>query len=266
MAWRGFGTNYGYNQKGGDIPYLTSLVPAPNSLIPLDGYIRFTLGVNDGLIDLTTVRITIASVLAFDGSMASFLGDFAGSDYVPVDNGYRFNLLKSSAYNSRVVTVLVEASTYGRTDINQSYQVTVNSLSDYPPVPYGTELNMVPVSRFTGEVQSGPLAGGQGLMFVSPSLTFSSSGNQIDLDSAEVATQAGDAYAQDSGDNLRPFLWGPPLPIPPVPIPVFPPQFNVPNYMPVWNDPNYGFLKTTQRSVIGVMHDTISLEDTVILY
>jgi hypothetical protein len=268
MAGRGFGGNYGYNYGGGGIPYLSSLVPAPNALIPIDGYVRLTVGVQGGMINLSTVHITVASELAFDGSTLSFGPDFLGSDYVfvPADNGYRFNILKSSPYDDQFATVIVEAETNDGTPTVQSYQVSTGAVIAYPPVPFGTELNRVPIRRFSGEVDTGLLSGAQGLAFVSPALKFQSIGSQMDVDVVEVATQAGDRYRQSPGDNLRPFLWGPPLLVPPVPVPVFPPQFDAVNYKPVWNGASFGFLKTTGRSVLGVMHDTILLTDTVILY
>lgn len=263
-----FGSVNGYNNARGGLPYLSSLVPVPNFLIPIDGYVRFTLGVHGSSINLSTVRITVESKIAYDGSTDTFGADFLTSSYTSEsgDNGYRFNILKTSSYINQFVTVIVEAETVSGVSTVQSYQVVSSELVDYPPVPYGVELGGIPIERFSGEPETGLLSGAAGLVFASPALKFQSSGSQIDIDKVEIATQGGDEYYPIVGDNLRPFLWGPPPLVPPVPIPVFPPQFDVLNYMPVWNGSAFGFLKTTERSVLGVLYDTVSLQTTYVLY
>src|SRR5271157_937493 len=74
MPSPGFGAEWGLNYGGGGVIYLTNLNPAPDSLVPSNNEIIFTVGVQGDLIDLSTVQITINSQLAFSGFTALLNG------------------------------------------------------------------------------------------------------------------------------------------------------------------------------------------------
>lgn len=80
------------------------------------------------------------------------------------------------------------------------------------PVPKGRFLGPVPASRFSGEPQSGPLSGGQGALFFSPSLLQQNDTNEIDLDFIQVSARASDAYERPAEEESRVFTFGPSSP------------------------------------------------------
>lgn len=76
------------------------------------------------------------------------------------------------------------------------------------PLPTGIILCHVPIERFTGEPTTGPLKGSNGLLFFSPSLLGQIPGNQFDLDSIRIDTDATDHYSPPIIENNRIFLFG----------------------------------------------------------
>ena len=81
----------------------------------------------------------------------------------------------------------------------------------YDP-PLGQEFGDAPSDAFSGKPESGPLAegsGSQGAIFFSPALLEENLGNEIDVDSIDVAAASADTYVQLSGANERVFTWGP---------------------------------------------------------
>jgi hypothetical protein len=274
MPTPGWGAEFGSNFGGGGVIYLTNLVPQPNNFIPSDQSIRFTIGVQAGLIDLSTVQITVSTHLAFDGSTATFAPDFAAStySYSVADNGYSFVLLSDLTYPA-TVTIVVTANTLDGATTTQSYQVNSAVPVVYPPTPLNVPLNSVSIAKFSGEAQSGVLAGGSGQVFFSPALLVANTGSQLDVDSVEMTVHAADTYNADptSSDNNRPFLWGPPPAVPTGR--AFPPDMDPVNYLPVWNSwvlgPSvapFGTLKTTQATATGVLTDIPTGDQTIILY
>jgi hypothetical protein len=275
MPAPGWGAEFGSNYGGGGVIYLTGLNPEPGDLIPTGtNAIQLTIGVQGGLIDLSTVQISIAALPCFDGSTASFDPQFTGSSYeysIP-DNGYSFNIIAGFDYPA-TVSVVVQASTTDGGTTTQSYMVQAKPNVQYPPTPLGVPLTSIPLAEFTGEVRSGILAGGQGQVFFSPALQESNAGSQLDVDSVEVNVHAADKYEPDpkKTTNYRPFLWGPPLPTPSGR--AYPPDMNNPGYLPVWNSWNAGpsqapfvQLKTTQADATGVLTDVPTGKQTIILY
>jgi hypothetical protein len=351
MPAPGWGAEFGQNFGAGGVVYLTNLAPEPGGLVPSDNSIRFTIGVQGGLIDLSSVQITISSQLAFSGFTAitqissvtnngglfeiqtlanhglstgqeitisgavgapvngvwfvtvidsthfalngsiysagytsggeislppSFSSDFSASSYehsVP-DNGYSFVLISSVQY-PQVISVVVTANTLDGGSSTQSYQVASTVQVIYPPMTYGIPLDNIPLDSFSGEVQTGILAGNMGQIFFSPALPVANTGSQLDVDSVETVVRAADSYDADptNSNNLRPFLWGPPPPPAIVPTREYPPDMSVSNYLPVWNSWNagpgksvYGTLKTSQATATGILTDVPTGKQTVILY
>lgn len=261
----GMGTNMGYLMGGGSLIRIYSPVPDENGFIPLDDFIRFTVGVEGSLIKLDTVRIEINSELAFDGTIPGYVGLYSGSSdyiYIPANNGYRFNIKRSFAYPDAVVPVHIVAETTDGGGTDQTYNVKAFSTPVYPPVALDAPYGNVPLDAFSGEADSGLLAGAQGLVFFSPSLTRSSNSNQVDFNFIELVARPKEVYTQPDVGNIRPFLSGPPFAVPPPSI--FPPQYNA-TYFPVLNG-NYTLMGTTKRNVIGVLFDTTFFTSTQIIY
>jgi hypothetical protein len=77
------------------------------------------------------------------------------------------------------------------------------------PVQRGKVLGSVPVGRFSGEPQSGPLSGAQGAVFFSPSLLQQNDTNEIYLDQIRVSVRASDAYERPAEEESRVFTFGP---------------------------------------------------------
>lgn len=63
-------------------------------------------------------------------------------------------------------------------------------------VPSGLLMGAVPVSRFTGEPATGPLAGNAGAVFFSPALPTASNVNRVDVAEVTVAAISSDAYSR----------------------------------------------------------------------
>ncbi len=270
MPGPGFGADVGQNWGGGGIIYLTNLIPQPNSPISGDA-IHFTIGVQGGLIDLSSIQIIVSSTLAFSGNPPTFSGGFATSSYsysVP-DNGYTFSLVSSFI---GTVTIQVSASTFDGSTTTQTYQVS--GPVNYPPTPFGVTIGSVSIDSFSGEAKSGILAGGHGQVFFGPAVTNSNTGSQIDLDNIETVAHAADTYNADPTNSAsqggRPWLWGPPTAV--LPARVFPPDLNIPNYNPCWNSWNgspstapFVFLSTTKSTITGILTNTHTGNVTVIL-
>lgn len=346
----GWGSEWGSNFGAGGVIYLTGLIPDDGGVIPSDNSIRFTVGVQGGLIDITSVQISVNSQLAFTGfsplggeitnatnnglglirvttSLANglitgqsvnvvgvfgvpadgewivtvvdgshfdltgstfsgaytggglvsfppaFAADFLSSSYAysAPDNGFSFVILGTIVYPSLVAVTVVANTTDGATSVN-SYQVVAPQQPNYLPTPFNVEFGIVPIARFTGEIQSGILAGSMGQVFFSPALPVANTGSQIDLDSIETVVKASDSYIpQAVGSNNRPWLWGPP-PVAP-PDRAYPPQYSTLSYTPVWNSWNgspttapFVMLMTTQAVVSGLLTSFPSGATTVVLY
>jgi len=261
----GFGQNVGQNVGGGGIPYLTDLTPLPEDFIPNDLHVHLTVGVQGSLIDLSKTKIYLSFLLVFDGSTVTFTPDFVtGSSFIydAPNNGYAFDIQVPLVHLEAMAVVEVSTSTTDGTDSTQTY--SFRGGPDYPPTPFGAVIGEIFLNRFSGESQEGLLSGSQGLVFMSPALQTANSGNEVDIDSLESRVITSDPYELAQTPNPRPFLVGPPLPVPPISPPPFPPQFSD-SYIPVLNDPNYA-LMNTKPTVRGVMFDSVSLETSVILY
>lgn len=131
------------------------------------------------------------------------------------------------------------------------------------PVPLGQPLGFVPIKSLTGNGGPSVLPNAAGLGFVSPSLNSQPGVNKIDIKSFSVTATPSDKYSQPPGSNRRPWLWGPPPVVPPVSPPPFPPVYSV-DYEPVFNA-DFCFLKTTQRSALGVLTDTTGPPVSVVI-
>lgn len=270
----GIGANTGQNWGGGGIIYVTNVVPAPGSPIPGSGFFQFTIGVSGALIDITKVQITInGSELAFDGTVLSgpsFIGlytAFSSYQYSVPDNGYSFVLNRNSGFTSSPILIAIHAETVDGIATDQSYQlITLAAGFSYPPVPFGKPLTTIPLSRFKGEYNSGLLTGIAGAAFFSPALLNQNTGSILDVDSVEVRTHTADAYALQSipqPDNSHPMLWGPAQG--PLPVKIFPPPYSS-SYKPILNSPIYTFLKSTQRTAVGILRNTTTgISQTIIV-
>lgn len=260
----GYGANFGDNFGGGGIIRLSGLNPAPFGTITANSTFHASVGVAGALISLATVTVIVGGETAF--SNGSFQGTFVSSStyqYNPSLNGYDFKFVKTGGYVVSPVQVTVLAETRDGATTTQTYQLFAELPVTYPPIPFNQPLGYVSLEKFSGEA-GGPLLGqAQGLAFFSPALT-SRANSQIDVQDFEVKTDASDKYAAPPGSNNRPWLWGPPPAVPPVNPPVFPPVYSS-QYEPHFNR-GFCFLKTTQRSVYGVMTDTMTSDTTVILY
>jgi hypothetical protein len=265
MPGPGVGANSGFGVGGGGIPYLTDLIPAPEVLLPDDGFWHFTVGVQGGLIDLSMLFVRADGQLAFDGTTASFTARYAADssyEYDPANNGYVFHFRKDEDYLSSHPTVTVEATTVDGSSWTNEYSFAVLS-PIYPPAPFGQILGTVSLDEFSGE--AGGLLASNGLVFFSPALSSPHAGNEIDVDDLELRVRVTDPYVRKDSANGRPFLVGPPPLVPPPSPPVFPPTYSDPDYMPVLNSAVFTLLKN-KPEVVGEMFDTVSLETTMILY
>jgi hypothetical protein len=78
----------------------------------------------------------------------------------------------------------------------------------YDP-PEDVELGVVPVSRFSGEPDSGVLAGSSGALFFSPALLEENVGTEVEIDSIGVTVHGSDVYLRPQELSRRVFTWGP---------------------------------------------------------
>jgi len=259
----GHGASHGANFGGGGLIRLYGLAPAPGGTIPVNGVFQLSAGVDGALVDLAAVKLVVGGEVAFSGG--SFQGAFASGStyqYNPAINGYDFSVVRAGGYLAPAVPVSLTAETRDGGTTLQTYQLLFQTAVVYPSVPLGVPLGHVSLSRFTGEA-GGPLGGAAGLAFFTPALT-PRGGSQIDVKDFGVAADAADAFVRDEGTNRRPWLWGPAPAVPPGSPPPFPPVYSS-GYEPHLNR-GFCFLKTTKRSVVGVITDTGTLVSTVILY
>lgn len=81
--------------------------------------------------------------------------------------------------------------------------------NDFEPVTYEVPMNRrlgeVPISGFTGEPESGPLSGSDGLVFFSPSLLQQNDTNEIDLDFISYEASSSDVYERPEETDSRVF-------------------------------------------------------------
>lgn len=77
------------------------------------------------------------------------------------------------------------------------------------PVPFGVVLGSIPLGRFTGEPQTGPLSGANGAIFFSPSFLQQNNTNEIDLDNIRVSVRTSDEYVRPIEEESRVFTFGP---------------------------------------------------------
>lgn len=262
---------------------LSEFSPNPDGLISVDNIFRFTIE-SQYPVSLSTVTIIVEGRTAF--SKNQFYGEFKeGSSFSSSlsGNGYNFVIRRASGYFLEHVAITIIASTQfdgpstntyhlrSSSQRSPSRSVPVHSVKAAPRAalpnsgaPLGQTLGLVPLSTFTGEGGPAVLSGATGLGFFSPSLNQQPGISEIDIRSFEVKSTPSESYSPPPGSNRRPWLWGPPLAVPPPSPPPFPPLYSV-NYEPTFNS-EFCFLKTTQRSVQGVMYDTLTLESFLILY
>lgn len=258
----GHGANYGGNYGGGGIIRLTGLNPGSGGTILVDTF-ALTVGVSGALVDLATVVVTVNGDPAFSG--VAFQGSYVGGSsysYNPSENGYDFTFVRAGGYTVPGVVVNVYSETRDGASTTQTYSMTAHVSVVYPPVPLGLALGEVGIARFTGEA-GGPLLGeAAGLAFFSPALS-PHPGNQIDVKGFEVSAHSPDRVVVKQTTNFRPWKWGPAPAVPPPPV-AFPPAYSA-GYEPHLNE-GFCFLKTTRRTVLGEMVNTMTSERTVILY
>jgi hypothetical protein len=137
------------------------------------------------------------------------------------------------------------------------------------PVPFGKQYGSVALTKFTGHVNSGVLENSNRSVFFSPALVTPVSGTEVDVSSVQARVIATDGYvkpqpATAQAETRRPFLLGPP---PGVPSPrLYPPDFTIPSYVPVMNDPSYGFANVKPGSAVrGVLYNTTTLQTDILL-
>ncbi len=75
--------------------------------------------------------------------------------------------------------------------------------------PENVELGKIPISRFSGEPNSGVLAGAGGAIFFSPSLLQDNVGTEMEVDSINVTVHGSDVYLRPQALSRRVFTWGP---------------------------------------------------------
>lgn len=100
-------------------------------------------------------------------------------------------------------------------------------------------------------------------IFISPSYESPNPANSISVENVSALNRSGevyDAHVKNQMTNQRPFLFGPP---PAVPGAIYPPQD--PNYVPCFNQ-SFTFMCTKRYNVTGVLHNSLTLEDTIIFY
>lgn len=137
------------------------------------------------------------------------------------------------------------------------------------PIPFNKRLGSVPLTRFTGHVDSGMLEDSGRSVFFSPALTTPASGTEIDVSNVQVRTFACDTYsppqpATDNAETKRPFLFGPP-PAAPSGRP-YPPDVSVPSYVPVLNDSTYALMSVKPGTAIrGELLNTTTMQLDVLL-
>ncbi len=254
----------GNNFDGDEVLYLTGQVPEPNGLVVDSNPIQFVIAARGGAVELSTVRIVISGNVIFDGVSSNFSPAYSTSTFEETDDGYLFSLINSAAYTISVITLVVIARTSNNELVTLIYSIRVLQTVEYSTQPESA-LTTIPVEYMTGECDTGYFSGSAGLVFASPSLFIANPSVTLDIDDIEVRTHTADHYDIPQTDNSRPFVFGPPLASPPPGAPIFPP-YPTPDYLPVFNDPTFTFIKTTGASIVGVLHDTTFDEDIVILY
>jgi len=260
------GTTFGKTFSG-DVISLTDLDPLPGNYLASSGSIQFTIAAQDGSIELSSIRITINGSTGFTGSTDTFGPYFSAlSTYQPEPSvdGYSFVFERTGGFVDEDVVIEVYAETNNGTKTTTSYSLTTISLISYPDLPLELPLHGIKISSFSGESQEGLLGGAAGQVFFSPGLENADVNVQLDVDDIEVKTYSLEMYNKKQVGNERPFVWGPPFAIVP-PAYTFPPTVST-DYLPTLNDGNYVFVKTTDATVRGVLHDTILVEDVFIFY
>jgi len=126
--------------------------------------------------------------------------------------------------------------------------------------------SVVDLSLLSGELRSETLGETQGNIFFSPSFESPNPNNELQVEFIESTTQAGDYYESNKLNEIRtnkPFVFGPAL----ASGRVYPPDFktSAPSYVPTFNG-SFCFMGTSKNHVSAVLHDTISLVDTIIFY
>lgn len=279
----GYGANVGQNWGGGGVIYVANLNPANGGLLPPSGYFQFTVGVQGALVDITKVQITVnGTELAFDGTPLTgpaFQGLYAplsSYSYSVTDNGYTFVMSRNTGFTVSPVSVLIHVETTDGGSADHVYTfLTPAATFVYPPVPFGHPLATIPIKVFTGEVDSGLLAGSAGAAFFSPAISVPSSGSSVDIDNLELRDHAGDAYALQSRpqeSSIPPLLWGPAQG--PLPTSVWPPQLS-PSYKPTLGpfpaappglNTSYALIRLNRKTAIGTLTNTIThVSQTIIV-
>lgn len=232
--------------------------PIPGGLIQNN---KFDLIVSCEQVVLNSIVLTVNGETTF--SHNRFYGSFASSSFSPVPNGYNFSISKSGNLQPEN-TISVIVGTSNGESFTKAYQLKANTLVQYPVIPLNGQLGSTPLKSFTGEGGPRVLSGAAGIGFFSPSLDQQPGNSEIDIRSFEVSSNPSDTYTMSPGSNRRPWLWGPAPAVPPVNPPPFPPVYSA-LYEPILNA-EFCFLKTTQRSAIGIMTDIFTLESTIIIY
>ena len=124
----------------------------------------------------------------------------------------------------------------------------------------------IKLGKFSGELKDPLLNNSNGNVFFSPSFTSPNPVNAIEIESVESSVSSGELYTSlrvNEAPNQRPLVLGPSAPTGRV----YPPDFKTtyPSYMPVFNR-NFTFMGTKKNNVVGILHDTITLTDTIIFY
>jgi hypothetical protein len=225
---------------------------------------KFTVGIENKLVSIGTVVVLVNKETAF--SRGKFRGNFSQSSYSRnlFNNGYHFSIKRNGVFTSQNVSVTVMAETASGSISTHTYQLLADSVVQYPEIPFGENLGLVPLSSFTGEGGPSVLSNASGIGFFSPSLNKQSGDSKIDVMSFEVSSTPTEKYSPPSESNPRPWLWGPPPASPPPSPPPFPPTYSE-FYEPVLNA-EFCFMGTTKRSVLGVLTDTGTSQSVMILY
>ena len=209
----GYGASVGNNFGAGGVIFVSNVSPSPNTLIGPGGTVNFTLGVQGGLISLSTVRVTIVGENGFDGSVPAFGAHYASGStyhYNASVNGYDFSFARTSGFLSSDVLVVITGSTTDGATTTQTYSLLATPAPQYPLTPFGSALVTIPIGKFSGEATSGLLSGAAGQVFVTPGLDVANTSVSLDVDDVQVLTHTADHYDIPQTDNSRPLLWGPP--------------------------------------------------------
>lgn len=255
----GFGREYG---EGGLI-YVADVSPDLDGTLGAGDSIDFVIGVDGDSIDLSKVNIIVNGEPAFVGALGGFYGQYAAASIHSAsgpDNGYEFSIIRDVKFSTPNISIVIESADSSQTS-RHCYSLKNGQMTSYVPTIFGRELGRVSLSKFTGEVTTGLLAGAAGQIFMTPAFS-ARSGSRIDVDELELTAESHEKYDVPSESNARPFVLGPSAGFTSR---VFPPNFQF-GYEPHTNSSQFRIAKTTRATVKGVLLNTSTLESVVILY